>query len=148
MRTIRSTTRAILAEFKVAPKNWDLLTSSVMTVLNSTVLPRLGQRTDGISKSPLEVMTGISPTRKVLHVFPPDVPSTVYHCLRRARAACIASIDDLKNALEHMYRDVGRTDRLRRKTSIAEHTSATSIVAISIGIGDFVLVYRAIDRAR
>lgn len=64
MRPIPSATRSLVAEIKLAANDWLWVIPVVMSALNQAGLERLGKRSDGITRSPLQVMTGTVPTSR------------------------------------------------------------------------------------
>lgn len=59
MRSVVSAMRSMIAELKLGPQDWLSVLPAVASALNETSLDRLGRRPDGITRSPLEVMTVI-----------------------------------------------------------------------------------------
>eukprot|EP00171_Calliarthron_tuberculosum_P004595 IDg4595t1 len=142
------TTTALLMEIKLAPMDWLSVLDCVQSVLNQSPLRRLGPRTGGppgVHRSPLEVFTGMQPTRPLLRALP---LGEFNHCptLDEVRARQVMRIDAVQDALDDMHRDVlGRVDA-RRKRSITDHNRRTGVQPVNFGRGDFVLVRRAVDR--
>lgn len=136
----------MLAEFKLGPQDWVHVIPLIATALNEASLTRLGRRPDGVPRSPLEVMTGISPKSQLLHVFPPTADFKNYPTIDSARAQQLISIDKLQHDLDVMHKDVELHVSDTRKTAIDAHNRATNIVPPSFSVGDFVLVRRATDR--
>ena len=146
MRSILSATRAMIAELKLAPQDWTSVIPAIASALNEASLDRLGRRPDGIARSPLEVMTGILPSRPVLRILPRDPNVTKEKTLSNARAAQVLAIAELQVALDKVHKEVERSVSLRRERAIAVHNKATNIITPSFAVGDFVLVRRANDR--
>lgn len=94
IRSIFSSTRAMLADFKLAAQDWNLVLTSIMTVLNEAGLPRFGFRSDCIARSALEVLTGIQPNRKILRFIPPEPAGAKPVPLKHVRTARVNSIWD------------------------------------------------------
>lgn len=70
MSSVLLAMRAMLAELKLAPQGWPSVLPAIATAINEASLNRLGLRSDGTARSPLEVMTGITPKLQVLRVLP------------------------------------------------------------------------------
>jgi len=145
MRSILSATRAMIAELKLAPQDWMEVIPTVASALNAASLDRLGRRPDGIARSPLEVMTGISPNNPVLHVIKQTPKVTNEKNLDLARTCQVLEIAKLQAALNEMHKAVDISVSRRREKAIAAHNKATNIVTPSFEVGDFVLVRRAND---
>ena len=146
MRSVLSATRAMLAELKLAPQDWDSVLPTIASALNEASPDRLGRRCDGIARSPLEVMTGIEPKRQVHHVLPSHIIQANSETVEHTRAAQTVNIRDLQAALHNIHEDVKRLVTTRREKSISKHNLATNIVSPSFTLGDLVLVRRATDR--
>lgn len=146
MRPILSATGAMLAELKLAPQDWDSFIPSIASALNEAGLERLGRRYNGITRSPLELMTVILPNRGILRVLPKNSCFEDSKSITHARATEILSSRDLQESLNNVHKDVTRSVTDRREKSIHAHNWATNIVAPSFSVGDFVLVRRANDR--
>lgn len=131
MRPVLSATKSMLAELKLAPQDWPQVIPAISSALNEARLDRLGRRPDGIPRTPLEVMTGISPNSAVLHILPNSPSSTSELILDRARAEQIIEISSLQQSLDLMHKEVERSVSLRRDRSIAAHNKATNIVSPS-----------------
>ncbi|CDF35329.1 unnamed protein product [Chondrus crispus] len=67
MKTIQEAYRCLQSELQLGPQDWPCAIGMIMTALNETPLKRLRIRADGVYRSPLQVMTGIKPTRVVIH---------------------------------------------------------------------------------
>lgn len=146
MRSILSATRAMLSELKLAPQDWACVLPSIATALNQASLSRLGKNSNGLSRSPLEVMTGIHPQRPLLRILHSDSDFVQAQTLTHARVLQVLKIDDLQKNLEEMHKDVTKSVSIRREKSIAAHNKSTNIQNQSFAVGDFVLVRRARDR--
>ena len=134
-REVLRTTRALLAERKWAEEDWPAVVSTVQSALNEAPVRRLGTRSDGTYRTPLEVMTGIRPNRAT--------PSPTAHCSALSSEARKTLIESLQESLEHMHRDVKtRTDKERHRAR-AQHNKKTNVRPVNIAIGDFVMVRRA-----
>lgn len=69
-RTLREACTALLSELHIGPQDWPQVLNIVMISLNTAPLPRLGRRSDGTYRTPLEVMTGIKPVRTYITTAP------------------------------------------------------------------------------
>lgn len=146
MRSVLSAIRAMLAELKLAPQDWPSVLPAIASTLNESSLDRLGRRPDGAARSPLEVMTGISPKRPIVRILPPSASFIESKTLSHAHAAQIVKISDLQASLDKIHKDVERLVSKRREQAVAKHNLSTNIVLPSFNVGDFVVVRRASDR--
>ena len=146
MRPVLSASRALLGELKLAPHDWPAVLPAVSSALNSASLDRLGSRDDGITRTPLEVMTGIQPRRPILQIIPSGLNITQAKTISHARTAQIISINQLQEALDNLHRNVSTSSQARRERAVEAHNKATNIVAPNFSVGDFVLVRRASDK--
>jgi len=117
----------------------------VQTILNEAPLKRLGKNTDGSIRSPLQVMTGIIPTRKILELEPlPDGVTTKN--ITEARAIQLLSIINLQESLDNIHRKVGERLTKNRKRDIKHHNQKTNIIYPNFNIGDLVLIRCASEK--
>lgn len=63
MRQVQDAYRCIHSELKFAPQDWPTVIGRIQSGLNEAPLKRLGSKGAGVYRSPLEVMTGITPKR-------------------------------------------------------------------------------------
>lgn len=144
-REVLRAATAILSELRLAPQDWPSVVNIIQKVLNESPLERLGKRDDGTFRTPLEVMTGLKPCRTNL------APSVEYSnktgvSLDHARCEQILRIDDLKEALDSMHKEVAELVRRNRSKQIKAHNRKTKIITPNFSVGDFVLVRRAQDK--
>lgn len=92
MLSVLSASRCMLAKLQLAPQDRASVLSSIATDLNEAVQDRLGRRSDGCARSPLEVMTGIELKRQVLRVLPPSFKNSNPKISKHARAGQVISI--------------------------------------------------------
>lgn len=69
-RSVLSATRAMLAELKLAPQDWDSVLTTISSALNEASPDRFGYPSDRIYHSPLNGMTGIDPKHQFVRVIP------------------------------------------------------------------------------
>ena len=141
------TTTALLLEMRLAPTDWPAVLECVQSVLNQSPLRRLGPRDGappGVHRTPLEVFTGMRPTRPLLRALP---LGEFQHCttLDEARARQVMYVESLQQALDNMHRDVTERVTARRKRAIEDHNRHTGVQPVNFSRGDFVLLRRAVD---
>lgn len=144
MRTIRAACTALRSEFHLGPQDWPSLVGIIMSALNAAPLRRLGKRPNGTYRTPLEVMTGLTPSRS-FSVLTSTTQSTAQD-ISAVRTFQILNITELQKAFDTMHRDVATSVTENRKRQIQFHNAKTHIVPHRFREGDFVLVRRAHDR--
>lgn len=145
MRSVLPATRAMIAELKLAPQDCTSVLPAIASALNEASMERLGKRSDGIALSPLEVMTGISPSRAMLRILPTAASAINEVNISHARATQVIAITKLQAELDRMHKEVEKAVSIRRERATASHNRSTNIKSPSFQVGDFVLVRRAND---
>jgi len=144
MREIKRACAVLLGEFKLAPQDWPSVIYMVQTILNSAPLKRLGKNEDGTMRTPLQVMTGLRPSRNLIEL--PLSEGVITKTITETRAMQIICISDLQLSLENMHREVNERKTSGRKTDIDQHNKRTNIVQPNFSIGDLVLVRHASNK--
>ena len=116
----------------------------MQTIMNGSLLRRLGLRGDGKLRTPLEVMTQILPTRTMLHTDQIGAGVEIATIsLGKARALQVLDIELLQGAFDIMHNDVAEKVSSNRARQIKHHNKKTNLIQTNYSIGDFVLVRRA-----
>lgn len=136
--------RAMLTELKLAPSDWIFVTPAVTTPLNFTSFDRLGAVNDGISRTPLGLLTGIRPTSPSLQVVPFDKFILKVKTIALARTTSVIHIEKLQKDLNDLQTSVAQRNNQRRTRTMASHNSANSILFRSFALGDLVSVRHAV----
>ncbi len=63
VREIRRAATALLSEFRLAPHDGESIIRLIQRIINESPVKRLGKNEDGTRSSPLQVMTGLRPSR-------------------------------------------------------------------------------------
>lgn len=147
-REVLRACRALLSEWKLAPRDWPAVTECVTSVLNQSPLRRLGLRereVPNVYRSPLEVFTGQRPIRPLLRA----LPMTVHRqrTLDELRARQLINTDKMQDALSAMHKEVEGLTSASRKRQVERHNRKTNTCSASFIVGDFVLVRRAMPGA-
>ncbi len=145
MRSVHSACRAMLAGIKLWPQDWYSVIPAIASSLNEESMDRLGRRSDGLTRSPLDVVTGILPKRSLLRVLPANVENTSVKTIDRACALQLIRFEELQKTLEEIHKDVHHSLSLRRERAVPAYNKTTYIVVPSFAVGDFVLVRRAAE---
>ena len=141
-REVLRATKALLSEWKLAPQDWPAVIDCVQSVLNQSPLPRLGLRSSCVHRSPLQVFTGIPPSRPLLCALPTSKYKTA-HFLDEVRAAQILEVETLQEALDGMHKEVAERVSQARAKAILKHNMETNVLPANFHEGDFVLVRKA-----
>ena len=144
-RNVMSACRALTTEAKLGPHDWPELVPVLESIINEAPTARLGKRSDGVSRSPLEVMTGLKPRRSILRGAT-GIHGSKSLILDRVRAEQSFNIEKLQKDLDLMHKSVNNVVSRNRARQIKAHNKRTNIVAPSFSIGDFVLVRRGQDK--
>lgn len=125
--------KALLSEFQLPFKHWPAVLPIVQSILNSTPLKRLGNR------SPLTAFTGL-PSDSPLLTMKADMKSGPKHCtLEHARAVQLAQVNTLMDAMDNMHRDIADKTGKARAKQIQKHNIRTHVKPCNFDVGDYVL---------
>ena len=139
-REVLRTIRALLSELKLAPQDWPKIINMVQVVLNESPVARLGMNEDNTCRTPLQVMTGIRPTRD--SSLQGDLRFIHGGDLTRNKIGTITNLDELQKAIENVHKNVSDRVSAERARQIHAHNKHTKVVTPSFTLGDFVLVKR------
>lgn len=118
MCPVLAESRALLAEFGWAPRDWPHVLPIVETALNGAPLERLGKRDDNTPRCPHEVMTGIRPRRPITCILPKGKPGV--QDIQHGHACNIIRIEKMQHALQRIHTEVAEkfpsSDLLRWKS--------------------------------
>lgn len=142
MREVRRACDSILRDFKLAPQDCPNIVHMVQIVLNSSTLKRHGKNEDGTFRTPLQVMAGLRPNRKLMQTRNID-NALQTSSISYARAFQLVEIDKLQNLFENMHRNVQGKFCQNRAKEIRNHNTNTNIVQPNFNLGDLVLVRSA-----
>lgn len=138
-RDILSALRAMLGELKLAPQDWRIVIGSIQTVINESSEARLGKNDDGSTRSAFEVMTGIRPRRRLIHIVQ-GPPKYGHYQIDHSMAEKLCSIDMLAKSIHNMHKEVHERISPRQQRVIDEHNRATNIVWPKFSIRGLVVV--------
>lgn len=133
--------KALLSEWRLAPKDWPAVLEAVQAILNHSPLRRLGlSRGKGPGyRTPSDVFTGQASSRPLIRALPPSVYG-VERSMDAIRARQLVTIDTLQSAVECMHKEVNAAVSKNRERSVAAHNRRTNVRSVQFEIGDFVLV--------
>lgn len=134
--------KALLSEWHLAPQDWPDVVDCVQSVVNHAPLQRLGTRSPGVYRTPLEVFKALKPTRPLLCALPISKhPEAETESEVRARQVIV--IDRVQAALNDMHKDVSERCDSARARQILKHNAKTNVLPANFAVGDMVLVRRA-----
>ena len=136
-REFLRTARALLSEFRLDEKKWPSILPMIQSILNNSKRPSLGDR------APITVLTGQpsdNPLRTI--VLPNSITPTT---LTKVQQKKLSNIENLKNALDKMHKDVAMSRTRKRKLEIERHNKFTKIQPINFDLGDYVLVSKLLS---
>lgn len=139
-RDILAALRSLLAELKLGPQDWPAVINILPTILNEASEERLGKNSDGTTRSPLQVMTGIRPRRLLVEVMTGQEQVRAPLSIERAVAERLCDLPKLQESLALMHKEVHELVEARRQRSIEAHNAATNVVVPRFQVGDFVVV--------
>ena len=130
---------ALTTEAKFGPQDWPEFVPVLESIINEAPTARLGKRSDGVSRSPLEFMTGLKPHRSILRG---DTGIHGYKSLtlNRVRAEQSLNIEKLQKDLDLMHKAVTDLMSRNRPRQINEQNKRTNNIVPNFSIGDYVLV--------
>lgn len=118
---------------------------SISSLLNNAGLDPLGQRKDGVARSPLDVLTGIHPVRAILQIIPTGHTTLQEKTIFHAHVVQVIAIEELQQRLNATQKEVSVSTLSRRDRSIGARKKATNIFITSFIVDNFVLDRRATD---
>lgn len=132
-RELLKATHALLSEFQLNQRSWPSVLPIVQSVLNNSLLTRLGGRC----------------ARTAFMGFPQETPLLCIKSTTRG-IATVASLDELKarqiceaeslvRSLREMHQDVKLKASKRREAAVASHNRKTGVRPVNFTTGDFVL---------
>lgn len=139
-RELIRATRAILSEYQLPQSAWVQTLPIVQSALNSTRLPRLGNR------CPLTAFTGLPQDTPLRTIKTKARKKTTVRSLDDIRALQSEYVDELQSALDSMHKEVASLSSKKRKSAVDSHNRRTHIRPINFTTGDYVLRGTALTR--
>ncbi len=118
----------LISEFRLAPQDWESIMPLIQRIINESPVKRLGKNEDGTARSPLQVMTGLRPSRNEF-TFEMQKEVGVPHKVDAVRAMKITNIDKVQAALDIMHKYVSDRVSNNRGWQIMAHNRKTNIVS-------------------
>lgn len=132
-RELLRATRALLSEFQLPQNCWPSIMPLVQSVLNNTVLQRLGNR------CPLTAFTGMPQNSPLRSIMVKRNEFCTVRSIQEAQCLQRLQVEKVIAALEMMHRDVKLMSDKKRKTAVDAHNRKTNVRPINFCEGDFVL---------
>lgn len=136
--------KAMLHEFRLSALDWPAVTEAIQSTLNHSPLKRLGLRDKdhpGVYRSPLKAFTRLKHRRPLLQALPVSKYQST-NSMSEARANQIIKVQKTQSALENMHKELTLSNEVFRKKSRAKHNRLTTVQAVNLRVGDFVLIRR------
>lgn len=135
-REVLRATRALMSEYRLAPKDWPDCVRIVQKTLDESPLERLGKSLDGATRSPLQVMTGIKPNSKILA----SSDDERFEGLSLEKARQLISVEELQASLDEMHNSSKDKIDKNRAKQIDRLNKRAHIIQPNFSVGDFVSV--------
>jgi len=132
-RELIRTMRALSSEYQLPFKLWPVVVPVVQSVLNNTVLDRLG------GACPLSAFTSLPADSLLLVIKRTDRGSVKVSSIEEARAKQLMEIERVQKALEEMHRSISGLTSSSRQKRIALHNARTHVRPCNFDVGDYVL---------
>ena len=132
-RELIRTMRALLSEFQMPFKMWPRALTIVQALLNSTPLPRLGNR------APIKAFTTHPPDSALDFIKKKSGKETSTLQIDGIRAHLVAQADKVLLAVNRMHHEVAESVSKARRLRIEAHNRLMHVRACNFDIGDYVL---------
>lgn len=125
--------RVLTSEFQLSLRAWRSVLPVVQSVLNNTVLTRLGNR------CPLTAFTGLPQDTPLTTITSKAKKNTKLKSIDAIRAKQLIQTENLMNSLDEMHRDMKVKSTKKRENAVSSHNSKTHVQPVNFYVGDFVL---------
>ena len=132
-RELLRATRALLSEYQLPMTSWPQVLPIVQSVLNNSMLKRLG------NYCPLTAFTGLPQSTPLLSIKNKVNDVVKIHSISKVRAIQAVNTANLQESLNAMHKHVAERADARRRSAIAAHNRKTNVQPINFTKGDFVL---------
>lgn len=140
-REVLRSCKVLLSEWHLTLQDWPALVECIQSILNHSPLKRLGNRSDGVYRTSLQVFTGIKPIRPLTKAFPASKYRAA-HSDNELNMQKLINIQQPQEKLSEMHKQVHKFIRAARAKDIIRHNEQIKVVAANFQIGDIVLVRR------
>ena len=132
-RELIRTTRALLSEFQLPQSAWPQVLPVVQSILNNTILQRLGKL------CPLTAFTGLPQDTPVASIKSRIGKKISMRSIEDIRSIQNEHVRKLQAALEDLHKQVEAESNKKRRSAIESHNRKTNIKPINFTEGDYVL---------
>ena len=132
-RELIRTTRALLSEFQLPQSAWPQFLPVIQSILNNTILRRLGKL------CPLTAFTGLPQDTPLASINSRLGKKTSMRSIEGIRSIQNEYVQKLQTALEGLHKKVEAESNKKRKSAIESHNMKTNIKPINFTEGDYVL---------
>ncbi len=133
MRELLRALRALLSEYQMPLKLWPQILPVVQSVLNNTILDRLGKR------CPLTAFTSLPQSTPLLTIKRQVNKEWVTKTIEEVRALQKVNSTKIRSALDDMHKDIAKRSNAKRKAAVESHNRKTNVRTINFDVGDYVL---------
>lgn len=137
MRNIQAVYQLIQSELNLGPQDWPDYVKLIQSIFNEAPLKRLGTKPDGTFRSPLEVMNGIKPDRRINTGSKAIIKSLYNQPLPTKRSVQFHEQEALKQSLDSMHKDVLLRVKAERQANIKALNKNTNLVSHRFTVVDF-----------
>ena len=132
-RELIRTARALLSEYQLPHSAWPQVLPVVQSVLNNSVLARLGKR------CPLTAFTGLPQDTPLTSIKSKLGKQISIRSIAEIRSIQNEHVERLQAALENVHKEVLSESNKKRKSAVESHNRKTNIKPINFTEGDYVL---------
>lgn len=141
---IRTTSRSMLTESKLAPRDCTSLIDILPSILNESSARQLGKFPDSSTRASMQVMTCLRPRHSMLQFVPGwmmggDAPNSI----GRTAAEHVRKLKLLQTSSHKLHNDVAEPIAARPERAIKLQDAASSIVGLQFVVEYFVFVCKA-----
>ena len=141
-RELIRTTRAVLSEFQLPHSSWSQVLPIVQSVLNNSIIPRLGNR------CPLTAFTGLPQNTPLTSIKTKIGKKVSVRSIQDIRVVQREYIEKLQAALDGIHKQITTLSTKKRKASIDSHNKKTNVLPVNFTEGDFVLQGLVLGKAK
>jgi len=132
-RELLRATRALLSEYQLPQTMWHQVLPVVQSVLNNTILDRLGKR------CPLTAFTGLPQDTPLLSIKVEKRKKAKVKTIAEVRALQRVQVERMHSSLDKMHKEVFERTTAKRQAAIDSHNRKTNVRPVNFSKGDYVL---------
>lgn len=132
-RKVLRSCKALLSEWRLAPQDWPCVIECTQSIINHAPLTRLrlrDARNPRVYQTPLEVFSGLRPSRPLM-LAPPPTRSSNSKLNEEAKLRRLFNINEIQISLEHVHKEVVGKVSASRKRAIKSHNNKCCLAPIN-----------------